>query len=276
MKKQSAIRATCGALILLIAALVIWETISAHTMEAATAAAREAHLQLLERVANLRASIQRTSRVAANPGKTAAVEVPLKNVDTPEQLKQRLRVLHAWMALRYARLYRKAGFSPEQIQQFEALLEDHYLRTLDLAETTAAQGLSTKDPAIAQLVDDENARYSAARLAALGSQLVDAIRNYQRIVAVQQMTDAVAGSTYYTQPLGTDQADQLTQILANNSLSYANGKSAKGDDLNIGNALVQAQTVLSTEQLAALKNLSDGNQSWKAYQLAIAAATKPH
>ena len=41
-------------------------------------------------------------------------------------------------------------------------------------------------------------------------------------------------------------------------------------------ALTQARSVLSTEQLAALKNLYDGNQSLKAYELALAAATKPH
>jgi hypothetical protein len=191
-------------------------------------------------------------------------------------LGNRLHILHAWMSLRYSRLYRKAGFSPDQVRQFEALLEDHYLRYFDLVETARAQGIPFDDPAIAQLSKEEDARFSAAKTAALGSQLAKAVNEDQRTASVQGLADAVAGSTYFTQPLGADQADQLTQILANNSTSYTNGGAAKVVDVNMASALTQAQSVLSTEQLAALKNLYDGNQSLKAYELALTAATKPH
>jgi hypothetical protein len=276
MKQKNAIRPLCGALLLLVAALVVWEFISAHRIEAAAAAARTTHGELLERLAKLRSALGRMSRVPANLKSADGAEVPLKNVDTPEQLSKRLHVLHAWMSLRYSRLYRKAGFSPDQIRQFEALLEDHYLRNLDLVETARAQGLPFTNPAIAQLAKEENARYSAAQAAALGSQLATAVNEDQRTASVREMAEAVAGSTYFTQPLGAAQADQLTQILASNSTSYGNGGAAKVGDLNMAAALTQAQSVLSTEQLAALKNLYDGNQSLKAYELALAAATKPH
>lgn len=276
MKPQKAIRALCGALLVLIAALAGWEAISARRIEAAAAAAKANHEQLLGRLAKLRAALGRMSLVQANLKSAAAVEAPLKNADTPEQLSERLHVLHAWMSLRYSRLYRRAGFSQDQIRQFEALLEDHYLRYLDVVAAARAQGVPFEDPAIAQLAKEEDARYSAAQTAALGSQLAAAVHEDQRTASVRGLADAVAGSTYFTQPLGADQADQLTQILANNSTSYANGGAAKVGDVNMPSALTQAQSVLSTEQLAALKNLYDGNQSLKAYELALTAATKPH
>jgi hypothetical protein len=276
MKTQNAIRALCGALLLLIVALVVWEAISTRRVEAAAAAARENHEQLLERLAKLRAALERIGRMSANLKSARAAEAPLKNVDTPEQQSKRLHVFHAWMSLRYSRLYRKAGFSPDQIRQFEALLEDHYLRYLDEVATARPQGLPFTDPAIAQLTKEESARYSAALTTALGSQLATAVSEDQRTASMREMADAVAGSTYFTQPLGADQAEQLTQILANNSPTYVNGRAAKVDDVNMATALTQAQSVLSSDQLAALQNLYDGNQSLKAYELALDAATKPH
>ena len=211
MKPQKPIRALCRALLLLIAALVAWEAVSARRIEAAAAAARATHEQLLGRLAKLRVALGRMSPVQANLKSAGAVEAPLKNADTPEQLSERLHVLHAWMSLRYSRLYRRAGFSPEQIRQFEALLEDHYLRYLDLVATARAQGVPFDDPAIAQLAKEEDARYSAAQTAALGSQLAKAVKEDQRTASVRGMAEAVAGSTYFTQPLGADQADQLTR-----------------------------------------------------------------
>jgi hypothetical protein len=276
MKPQKTIHVLCGALLLLIAAFVAWEGSTARRIAAATEAAGATHRQLLERLAKLRAAIGRMSRVSADLKTAAPSEPPLKKVDTPDQLKKRLLVLHAWMSLRFSRLYRTLGFSPDQVRQFEALLEDHYLRNLDLVETAQVQGLSFSDPAIAQLAKEENARYSAAQTAVLGSQLATAINEDQRTASVREMAEAVAGSTYFTQPLSAVQADQLTQILANNSTSYGNGGAAQVSDLNMTAALTEAQAVLSPEQLAALKNLYDGNQSGKAYQLALAAATKPH
>lgn len=275
MRPKEATRALSGGLLVLIALLAIYEAMSARRTEAAEEAARVTHGQLLERIAKLRNRPEPIERARAE-SEAPLSQAPLKDVDTPEQLNKRLHVLRAWMSLRYSRLYRKAGFSPEQVRQFETLLEDHYLRQLDIMATTRAEGLTSSDPAIVQMNKEEYARYSAAQTAALGSQLASAVNEDQRTAPVQEMADAVAGNTFYSQPLGTGQADQLTQILANNSASYAKGGAAKANNIDMASALAQAQAVLSPEQLSALKNLYDGNQSLKAYEAAIAAANAPH
>src|SRR5271154_6390687 len=98
MRTQKPIRALCGALLFLIAALAGWEGISARRIVAEAAAARATHEQLLGRMAKLRAAVGRTSPIPADLKIAAAVEAPLKNADTPEQLSERLHVLHAWMS----------------------------------------------------------------------------------------------------------------------------------------------------------------------------------
>jgi hypothetical protein len=162
MSPRKIIRLLCAGLLLTIALWMGWEVVTKRRAEAAAEAARASRARMLDQLDKLRASVARMARRQDTPINAAPAEASLKNVDSPDQLHARLRVLHAWMSLRYSRLYRKAGFSPDQIQKFESLLEDHYLRNLDLVATARAEGIPFGDPTITQLSKEENARYNSA------------------------------------------------------------------------------------------------------------------
>ena len=115
------------------------------------------------------------------------------------------------------------------------------------------------DPAIQQLGKEEYAQFRQEETALLGDQVIQELRQSERLAPVSELTDGVAGNAYLTDTLSAQQADQLTQILANNSLSYQKGKIASPTDLDFPAVIAQAQTVLSSSQLEALQNLHDAN-----------------
>jgi hypothetical protein len=188
-------------------------------------------------------------------------EAPIKDLDTAEQSRKRARILHAWIALRYAAFIRKAGLTPDQAARMEAISAEHFLRMQDIFQTARAQNLPPTDPAFTPLWKDDYAQYNQEQTALLGDQGTKDLKQFERTSSVGALTDAVAGNTFFNESMNPQQAAQLTQILANNSVAYQKGKNASTDDLDFPAVIAQAQTVLNPDQLAALQNLHDGNEA---------------
>jgi len=249
--------------LLAVTGLAVWQFQSAWAARASLAAGK---LQLENARSEMRALRSSSDRLGRDAEllKRAIAEATLraslpKDLDTPEQAQKRIRILDAWLALRNAAMYRKLGFSPGQISQYENLAVDHFLRMQDIIATAQAENIPVKDPAIAALIKDENQQYRQEQTAALGAPVTQEIQQFQRTAGMRTIANSVAGDTYYSNtPLSANQADQVTQILANNSAAYQKGNSASFNDINMPTALAQAQGVLTDTQLAALKNLYDG------------------
>jgi hypothetical protein len=273
MNAQGKTLLAAAILLTVVAGVAIWEMQSARALEVDLSAVNLRRMALLSEARTLRAS-------AANFGRTDQVtgaaqqEAPIRGVDTPAQQQSRVRIIRAWLKLRYAGFYRKEGLSPEQIVRFEDLSVNHFLRKQDIVATAQAENIPYSDPAIAELEKQENRQFQDEIAGALGSQISGEFAQYQRTGPVSEVADALAGNTFFVDALSAQQADQLTRILAENSAGYQSGGDASIDDLNIPAAFAQAQAILTPIQLAALRNLYDGTQASAKYYKIIGSLTQ--
>jgi hypothetical protein len=265
------------ALLILVGGAAIWEFAAARASREDLLEANRRRSAIALESRALRASIAEMDRARDGLGAAATrapEAAPTNGQDTPDQIKRRMHLLKAWIALRYAAFYRKAALTPEQVTQFQNIAANHLLQSQDLVATAKAENLTVSDPVLKTLGKQEYAQFQQQATAALGDPIFGEYQQYERTANVSMMTDGVAGNTYYTDPLNTQQADQLTQILANNSASYQKGQSASSNDIDFQSALAQAQTVLSATQLAALKNIYEGQQAGNTLNQLLATLTQ--
>ena len=138
--------------------------------------------------------------------------------------------------------YRSAGLTLQQISSLQDLLLQ---QNINLGSATVT--LRPKDVPLSAIYDSIHD--------VLGDTAYQQFQQYQRTQLVRTIAVGLAGAVYNTDtPLSAQQADQLTQILANNSPSYLQGGTALPNSVNWNAALTQAQYFLTPQQLAALKN----------------------
>ena len=178
-------------------------------------------------------------------------------------------------ALRYAAFYRKLALTSDQIARFEQVNTNHFLQVQDIAATAKDENQTFSDPAIKELGKQEYMQFKQAATDVLGEQGFREYQQYQRTSDVGAMTDAVAGNTYFNDALNAQQAEQLTQILANNSAAYQKGQDASPNDIDFTSAAAQAQGILSPTQLAALKTLYNGEQAGRTLFQLLNTLTQP-
>ena len=237
---------------------------------------------------------------------TASVTHPRKPVEiyTPAQAEEMLRYfLTPWQDLalrndpalrsqylaserlnleaRYGPLLGQLGLSPEQASRFKDLLAVHAQELLEI-RLAALPGGTAEPKADAASLDAAEKRLRAAESDLLGDAGYRQLQQYERLLPVRYEVDTLAGSLALTDaPLGSGQADQLLQIIANASEAYQKGGRAdtpmpgNGEQLtplmlahasiteNIDwNAvLAQARTVLSPVQFELFSNQIGRNQS---------------
>jgi RNA polymerase sigma factor (sigma-70 family) len=155
----------------------------------------------------------------------------------------------------YAAFFRQLGFTPEQREQFKALLNERMERGQRLIETMAAQGKNPDKLAVQVIFDQTDSELQAELRAAFGDTVVDAYNHFEATRPVRAVTDQLASALFYTDaPLTVAQADQLVEIMAGNARD-ARGKVAMAA-LNLDAALAQAQGVLSAAQLEQFRRIA--------------------
>jgi hypothetical protein len=281
VKSHRTIPAALAAFLLAVLAIVLWQGAHLRQARARRAAAALGHEGVLRDIRALRASLaellrrEDELRPSAPEGRKAE---PPSEADEAAQLQQRrVRILKAWLALRNAALYRRLNATPAQIASYEDLVVNHFLRMQDIAEAAQAEKMLRTDPAIVQMESDENGQY-VQQLQQLGQALdpgmAQAVADFEKLSPARSLVDAVAGNLYNTDdPLTPQQADQLTQILANNSAHYVGGRHVDMNDLNMPAAITQAQAVLSPTQVAALANIYQSNQALTQYRQVMQSLT---
>jgi len=109
--------------------------------------------------------------------------------------------------------------------------------------------------AAAALLQQNDASFQQAATALLGPAGYEQLQQYERQLPVRDAVDSLGNSVAATAtPMNAEQAEQLTQILANASRTYQRGGVARpGEQINWDQAMPQAARILSPEQLAVLQ-----------------------
>ncbi len=154
----------------------------------------------------------------------------------------------------YDPLFKKLGLSGVQVDQFKALLVAKLGREGDLAEYARAQGARPVDPDVRALDGQADAEFAAQVRATFGEATYAALQHFDETGAARELTDQLSSALAPTAtPLSADQADQLVEILANNSRTPDGRISSDPRALNFEAAMAQAQGLLSPPQMAALR-----------------------
>ena len=248
MNTKRVIVAVAGLLIALAAVFAIQRFLAARELEARWAQAREqrAVLERALRDAAMLAAAARQSRDAlqselaglrrpVTPNRPTTAEVKRAGDDFPFSLKEvlekdpKLQAMHlAAQRLIHRRQYdafcRALGLTPEQTGKFMDAELAHDERLLDIDSTIHGQQLAEDDPAVVTLrkaADDELRAQQAELLGDAGYHQLEA---YERTQPARAQTNVLAGRLALTDtPLTSEQADALTQVIANASNGYRAG-----------------------------------------------------
>ena len=159
---------------------------------------------------------------------------------------------------RYSSLFKELNLPPEKLAALKALLAERESASREVWASAAAQGLNPRDnrDQLRQLTADLQAEVDANIKSTFGDSVSSALAAYNAS-APQRSTvgDLAQKLTYSSQPLNDSQAQQLTRILGDT------GTPAGRTVLITAATLVQAQGVLTADQITVLKSLQAEQQA---------------
>lgn len=171
---------------------------------------------------------------------------------------------------RYADLFRKLNLPPAELEKFKDLLVERQSARMDVMLAAREGGMNARDnrDELRKLTDEAQAEVDANIKATLGEQVFNQYQTFeatqpQRTV-VKQLNDRLG---YSSTPLNSTQTDFLINALAttgagNDSREPTWGAGPGGNRPVITDAVIQqAQSVLSPDQLAALKQFQVEQQA---------------
>lgn len=187
----------------------------------------------------------------------------------------------------YASLFKQLNLSPDDLEKFKNLLVEKQAAVMDVMAAARAEGLNGRESRdqIRQLVQQAQGEVDTAIRTTLGEAAYGQYQNYEATVPQRNVVDQLGQRlSYSTQPLTDTQSNQLVQILAatappSNNAGRSNAGSAiaqvfmgggRGGSASVltgggspitNDAITQAQSVLSAQQLSAMQALQQEQQS---------------
>lgn len=201
--------------------------------------------------------------------------------DNPALRSQYLTSERINLEARYGPLLGQLGLSPEQTSRFKDILAAHTQELLEI-RLAALPGATAEPKADVSSRNAAEERLRAAESELLGDTGYQQLQQYERLLPVRYEVDALAGSLALTDaPLGSGQANQLLQIIANASEAYQKGGSADtpmpgngeqltplmlahasiAENIDWNSVLAQARAVLSPAQFELFSNQIGRNQT---------------
>ncbi|MSU45887.1 MAG: hypothetical protein EXS42_01855 [Lacunisphaera sp.] len=186
---------------------------------------------------------------------------------------------------RYSSLFKQLNLSPADLEKFKGLLVEKQSAAMDVMAAVRAEGLDGREnrDQIRQLVQDTQTELDNTLRSTLGEA---GFAQYQNYEATQPQRSVVSQLeqrlSYSTTTLTASQSEQLVQILTQTAPPSSNANRnpmaagfvqafvGRGGAINaltggttpISNeAITQARTVLSTQQVSALQNLQQEQQA---------------
>jgi hypothetical protein len=191
---------------------------------------------------------------------------------------------------RYAALFKQLKLTPQQLEQFKEYLVEKQTAVMDVLAAARAQGLDPRKDgeAIGTMMKATQQEIDANIRTALGDTAFDAYQNYERTLPTRNVIDQLETRLSYTgTPMTEAQSQEMVRILAETgeagrvpnmrmatpAVSIAGGP---GMNVQMGTALAVAsgggvliteatvarsQSVLSTDQVAALQEIQQEQQA---------------
>jgi hypothetical protein len=153
---------------------------------------------------------------------------------------------------RYGAMFKDLNLPPAQLATLKTLLAERENAGREVWASAAAQGLNPREnrDELRQLADDLRAEVDANIESQLGASVITAIDTYEATRNQRNTVNDLSQKLSYSgQTLNSSQAKQLTNILTETG-------TPQGRNFLITDATITlAQSVLTSEQVAALKNL---------------------
>ncbi len=184
---------------------------------------------------------------------------------------------------RYASLFKQLQLSPADLEKFKNLLVEKQASVMDVLATARADGLTGPDSRdqVRQLVQDAQAEVENNIRSTLGDAAYAQYQNFETTAPQRNVVSQLEQRlSYSTTPLTDTQSAQLVQILSQTAppsgsntgsggmVSLLGGAFRGGGGLLPGgnspitsDAISQAQSILSAQQLAALQTLQQEQQA---------------
>jgi len=179
---------------------------------------------------------------------------------SPEYLALYSQYFRNSLRFSFGPLYRRLGFSPEQISEFEAALVEQKEAIGDVFNATRSQGLAYNDPVLAKLIAPAQQDAEEKLKTVLGEAGEIEFKAYKKTFNARPSVDALAAALYYTEaPLTAGQADQMVQLVAANigKGSVAATGATNYAPIDWDKVTMQARTFLTTTQFEALQAVAD-------------------
>jgi hypothetical protein len=206
--------------------------------------------------------------VAANVASQATASTTMRSAEAQMQQKiqelrndpkeqiRRLVARRLALATIYGPLFRSLCLSSAQSEKFlDATLKGEE-QQMDLSAVMRSQGLSEDDPMVAKLQRESDAELQAAQRELLGEAGYRQAQDYGRTYVVRELVSGLAGAAAVAgTPITVQQAEQMTQLLANSSGHYRNGGPADVAEIEWDKIDTLARPILSESQLTLFKTV---------------------
>lgn len=183
----------------------------------------------------------------------------------------------------YELLFRTLGLSPAQIEKFQEIAARLEAQKMDLnailgEEVKANQVISEGTwSAVKKLQAKADADYQSAQRELLGETGYRQLQDYERTSPVRTMVSGLAGTAVLAGlPISAQQAERLTQVLANASSEYQQGRTASLATVDWNLVDAQASDILTESQLSLFKTAepAEGGRYGSLYSTALSNAMK--
>jgi hypothetical protein len=172
---------------------------------------------------NTPAAVSERKKSAPAAPRPNATDLVLKD---PKLQMLYLAAARASRMMTYGPLFVALRLSPAQKERFMDISMKQEQADADLLAVMRAQGLPADDPAVAALKQQTADEAKAAQLELLGPEAYRQVQEYHRTLAFRFMVGQFAGVAAWAGiPLDRQQAERMTQSLADASSSYRRGGS---------------------------------------------------
>ena len=227
--------------------------------EVAALPGRRAQLQ-----AELAALEAELARATAAPREQPAAPPPpsprpdslalLRNDPQLELLK--LAARRSALRSQYRSLWQRLGLDPEQVAQFEDILERREAQIMDLQNSALEQGLAVNDAKLTPLWEALHRETEQAQKDLLGESGFREFQEYERTAALREVVEATAGAAAVAGAALTQaQAQGLLRVLEASQQGLPVGSVVMAASIDWGKVDALAATVLSAEQMRIFQSI---------------------
>ena len=189
----------------------------------------------------------------------------LSAMNDPEYQKLMAQQQRAQISSRYADLFRKLGLPPDKLDQFKNLLLEKQTLRNDVLLAATQQGINplTNPEEFKQLENTLQVEVDNKIKATLGGDSYAQFQTYQDTQGQRSVVKQLQDSLSYTPtPMSSAQSDQMMQILGQTGPKKTDDGRNKGNNNTVtSETIAAAQTVLSPDQLKALKEIQEQQQA---------------